>query len=104
MTSIDYTLDFLGFSTDYGAEHHQINTKYHHIHEDFALTMRMNLRHFHSNQFTHRYCIFLTGGEDIYLIGIDTDDTPHWCNFLISTTGMSHGCLGGGSVSTEPLQ
>ena len=30
MTSIDYTQDFLGFSTDYGAEHHQINTKYHH--------------------------------------------------------------------------
>ena len=28
MTSIDYTQDFFGFSTDYGAEYHQINTKY----------------------------------------------------------------------------
>ena len=29
MASIDYTLDFLGFSTDHGAEHHQISTEYH---------------------------------------------------------------------------
>ena len=30
MASVDHTQDFLGFSTDYGTEHHQINTKYHH--------------------------------------------------------------------------
>ena len=40
------------------------------IHEDFALPMRIS-DIFHSDQFTHRYCIFLTGAENIYLIGTD---------------------------------
>ena len=36
----------------------------------------------------------------MYLIGTDasvTDDIPHWCNFLMGTTGM----IGGGGGGSE---